>query len=239
MPDMHLLAQPALFRNEPRRRADWPRRLLHGVVFALSVAVALLSYRYLLDVGPVPPIIAANRFKTFWLILHVGFAATALLVGVLQFGGRLRRRWPDLHRRVGRVYAPACLIGAVSGFVLALGSSAGPIASVGFGGLALVWFHSTALGWQRARTKQFASHGRWMIRSWALTLAAVTLRIYMPLFEMAGLPDLPSYRAISFLCWVPNLLVAELLIRRQATTGTPSRSTSTSSSSMPQPRQAA
>jgi hypothetical protein len=45
------------------------------------------------------------------------------------------------------------------------------------------------------------------------TLAAVTLRIYIPLFDLAGLPEIPAYRAISFLCWVPNLVAAELIIR--------------------------
>jgi uncharacterized membrane protein (DUF2068 family) len=65
--------------------------------------------------------------------------------------------------------------------------------------------------------RQFASHRRWMIRSWALTLAAVTMRIYIPLFEVADLPEMPAYRAISFLCWVPNLLIAELMLLRERT----------------------
>lgn len=53
-----------------------------------------------------------------------------------------------------------------------------------------------------------------MIRSWALTLAAVTLRVYLPLVMALDLPFLPWYRAISFLAWVPNLIVAELWLRR-------------------------
>jgi hypothetical protein len=53
-----------------------------------------------------------------------------------------------------------------------------------------------------------------MIRSWALTLSGVTLRLYIPLFEAAGLPEMTAYRAISFLCWVPNLLISEVLLRR-------------------------
>jgi hypothetical protein len=218
MPEMHLFALSQL-RLQAMQVGAWTRHLTRGTVFILAVATALVSYRYLLEVGPVPPIIAANRFRTTWLIVHVGFASTALLTGVIQFSGKLRRSRPALHRRTGRIYASSCVIGAVSGFVLALGSSAGPIASVGFGSLAVVWLHATCLGWHRAMTGQFVSHRRWMIRSWALTLAAVTLRIYIPLFEVAGLPELPSYRAISFLCWIPNLLVAEFLLRRD--TGRP------------------
>ena len=53
-----------------------------------------------------------------------------------------------------------------------------------------------------------------MIRSFALTFAAVMLRIYLPLAQVAGIPFDVSYPVISFLCWVPNLLVAELLLQR-------------------------
>jgi hypothetical protein len=216
VPEMHLHASRQPARFDIRRLAAPSHFLLRGAVFLLAIAVAIVSYRYLFGVGPVPPIIAANRFRTGWLILHVGFASTALLGGAIQFNSKVRQRWPQLHRRAGRIYAASCLIGACTGLILAMGSSAGPIASVGFASLAIVWFYSTWLGWQRAVAGRFASHRRWMIRSWALTLAAVTLRIYLPLAEVADLPEMPAYQAISFLCWVPNLIVAELLLRRGA-----------------------
>ncbi len=72
----------------------------------------------------------------------------------------------------------------------------------------------TLLGWRAVLQGRFAVHRRWMIRSWALTLAAVTLRLYLPLVMVLDLPFLPWYRAISFLAWVPNLVVAELWLRR-------------------------
>jgi hypothetical protein len=62
--------------------------------------------------------------------------------------------------------------------------------------------------------RRLVEHRRWMIRSWALTLAAVTLRLYM---LAPGMSSLDAYRAISFLCWVPNLVVAELYLRRRQT----------------------
>ena len=53
-----------------------------------------------------------------------------------------------------------------------------------------------------------------MIRSFSLTLAAVTLRLYLPLADVLALPEVGSYQAISFLCWVPNLLCAERYLHR-------------------------
>lgn len=195
----------------------WPgrfRRVGRWMLFVPAVIVALMSYRYLFDLPPVPPSIAANRYRALWLVLHAGSAATALLTGGAQFARGVRTRWPAIHRVTGRVYVAGCLVGAGSGLVLAFGSSAGPVATAGFGSLALAWAASTALGWHHAREWRFADHRRWMIRSWALTLSAVTLRLYIVLAEIGDLPEVAAYQAISFLCWVPNLALAECLVRR-------------------------
>ena len=65
-----------------------------------------------------------------------------------------------------------------------------------------------------AKARRFADHERWMVRSFALTFAAVTLRLYIPAGQVLGLDFMAAYRAIAWLCWVPNLVVAELLIVR-------------------------
>ena len=80
--------------------------------------------------------------------------------------------------------------------------------------MAVLWLASTGLGWVAIRRGERTLHREWMMRSYALTLAAVTLRIYVPLTQIAGLPFEDAYRAIAWLCWVPNLLLAEWLIRR-------------------------
>jgi hypothetical protein len=190
-------------------RLSW--RIANATILVLAAVVALVSYRYLLEIPPIPGGIAANAFGKPWLVLHAGFASTALLFGALQFSPVPRQRSPSFHRVVGRLYVTSCLIGALPGFVLALGTSAGLIASIGFGLLATAWTAANVLGWQRARTGQYTSHRRWMIRSWALTLSAVTLRLLLPITEIADLPSDPAYQAISFL-WVPNLIVAELIL---------------------------
>ena len=56
------------------------------------------------------------------------------------------------------------------------------------------------------------AHRAWMLRSYALTLAAVTLRIYIPLSQVAGVEFEAAYQAISWFCWVPNLLIVEWIV---------------------------
>ncbi len=191
------------------------RKVFLGVSAVLAVGVALASYRYLAELGPPPPNVAGNRFVSPWLVVHAGGASTALLIGWLQFLTGLRARRPAVHRWTGRAYVIACLVGGLSGLMLAIGTTAGPVGGVGFGLLAVAWLLTTALGWRTAMERRFAEHRRWMIRSWALTLAAVTLRIYLPASMLLPWPMDTSYIAIAWLCWVPNLLITEWWLRRR------------------------
>ena len=56
-----------------------------------------------------------------------------------------------------------------------------------------------------------------MTRNFALTFAAVTLRLQMPLLAM-GFGEEMGYRIVAWSCWIPNLLVAEWLVRRAGST---------------------
>ena len=65
-----------------------------------------------------------------------------------------------------------------------------------------------------------------MIRNFALTYAAVTLRLWTGVLVAAQTPWIATaadadaaftnaYTAVPFLAWIPNLVVAELLVRRR------------------------
>jgi hypothetical protein len=65
-----------------------------------------------------------------------------------------------------------------------------------------------------------------MIRSFALTFAAVTLRLYLPVGALTtGIPV--AYPVIAWACWVPNFLLTELWLRRRATRPLPAASPAT------------
>jgi uncharacterized membrane protein YozB (DUF420 family) len=77
-----------------------------------------------------------------------------------------------------------------------------------------LWLAFTVLAFLSIRRRDQAAHRRWMLRSFALTLAAVTLRIYLPLSAAMGWSFDAAYPMIAWLCWVPNLVLAELYLRR-------------------------
>lgn len=177
----------------------------------LAVFVGLFSLRYLLPDGPLAaPNVMANSFAFPALPVHAGLGALALILGPFQFIRRADGRRARWHRISGAAYMACCLLSAPAGLLLALGSTSGPIATAGFGLLAVAWFWTTAMGLRAVLTGRHAEHGRWMVRSFALTFAAVTLRLYMPLTDALGVGGMDAYRAIAFACWVPNLVVAEL-----------------------------
>ncbi len=198
------------------RPLSWPARIGWMFLALLCLGIAAYSARYLLHPPRTPGEALGNPLGVPWLFIHIAGSVTALVLGSLQFLPALRRGASPPHRWIGRVYVMACLVGGGAGLILAAGSSAGPIASAGFGSLAVLWIAANLLGWRAAVQGRFAEHRRWMIRSWALTLAAVTLRLYLPLVMILDLPFVPWYRAISFLAWVPNLLAAELWLRRSS-----------------------
>ncbi|WP_202427577.1 DUF2306 domain-containing protein [Duganella margarita] len=181
----------------------------------ISTIIALVSLRYLPGKGPVPEVTALNRYFNPWIKVHAAGAALALLLGATQFLPAIRARWPGWHRVGGRLYVLGCLVGGVSGLVLAAGTSAGAIAGAGFGALGSAWLMTTGIAVYQIRKNRVTAHRQWMIRSFALTLAAVTLRLYLPLSGLLSLDFLAVYQVVAWLCWVPNILFAEWYLGRR------------------------
>lgn len=154
--------------------------------------------------------------RAIFAVLHFGVGGLVLAIGPFQFVPAIRSKWPVVHRWLGRVYVMGCIVSGIAGFILAANTNAGPIAQTGFSLLAVMWLMTTIMAFFRALQRKFNDHKRWMIRSYALTLAAVTLRIYLPV-TMAGfgMSFAVVYPVISFACWVPNALIAEWIVRKR------------------------
>lgn len=212
MIDPSLPSWPKPRTERPRPLSPLVRHVSWAFMAMLSSAVALVSYRYLAKAGPVPVTIAANAYVNPWLVIHATGAATALFVGPWQFLPVLRRRQTAAHRMCGQIYAAGCVTGGTAALVLATGVSAGPIAGTGFSLLGIAWIAATIFAVREILAQRVSSHRRWMIRSFALTLSAVTLRLYLPASFQLGLDPVLSYRVISWACWLPNMVLAELYL---------------------------
>lgn len=155
---------------------------------------------------------------------HIVAGGLALVAGPFQFWRGLRDRHRAVHRWMGRGYLAAIAIAGVAGLVIAPFSEAGLAGLVGFGTLAVLWLATAWRAYRAIRAGDVPSHRAWMMRNFALTYAAVTLRLWLGV--LLGVQALPggfdfesafanAYGVVPFLAWLPNLVVAEWLIRRR------------------------
>ncbi len=191
------------------KRTTW---LGWGAASLLCLYVAVQALMYLAPGFAGPEFIMANAGAHSWLQIHAGAAAAGLMIGAVQLLPILRRVGPAWHRWLGRTYMVCCLAIGVSGLVLAAGTTAGHVAQAGFAGLGVAVLICSAQAWRHAVGRRFDRHQTWVIRSYALIFAGVTLRLWLPLIFIAKLDFMPSYQLVAWLAWVPNLVVAELYL---------------------------
>lgn len=147
--------------------------------------------------------------------VHFFAGGLALAIGVWGFRRDILAHNKALHRSLGKCYVLLVLLGGTTGLTMAVFSMAGPITHFGFGALAVLWLLTTMLGWHRIhKQKNVLAHRRWMVRSYALTCAAISLRVQLGPLAMYFESFEPAYQIVSWSAWVPNLLIAEWWLRR-------------------------
>lgn len=150
------------------------------------------------------------------VVFHGVLGVGALVLGPLQFMPGLRQVWPSAHRTVGLLYLTAVLFGSLAGLRMALMAEGGPAARLGFVLLALGWLATGALAVRAARAGRYARHRDWMVRNYALTFSAVTLRLGLHGFQAAGVAWATLYPIMAYASWLPNLAVAEAILHWEA-----------------------
>ncbi len=194
-----------------------PRAAPRGwwLMAALAVAIAgyAISYQFRgIDAFGIE--LLASFYRRPWAIwAHMMFGAVALVSGALNFRHAIRRARPALHRRVGEAYVIAALGTGLAGGWLAVFAYGGLANRLGFGGLALATVVTTGAAWRYAVQRDLKRHRQWMLRSYAMILAAVTLRLQLPFLAGWLQGFAPAYAIVAWSCWVPNLAVAEWLAR--------------------------
>lgn len=147
---------------------------------------------------------------------HVYTSLCVLPAGFIQFNAGIQKQHKRLHRYSGWIYVVfVILLVAPSGFIMGLYANGGFFSQLSFCLLSVLWFYSTVQAVFAIRRKNYVDHRKWMIRSFALTLSAITLRawkyIIVYLFHP---PPMDTYRMVAWLSWVVNLLIAEIIITK-------------------------
>jgi hypothetical protein len=188
------------------------------VLLMLAVPLAMNALSYLnLDTHYGFLRLKQRAIETGWYLpayyAHVLAAGIILLIGIFQIHPTWGLRWRKLHRTLGKLYVGGILfLSAPGGLIMSLFIDRGPWVQVSFLLQCSLWF-------VYVRAYHFIRQGTYrrtvrMLRSYALTLAAITLRIYVFLTSWSfDLSQPTAYAAVAWLSWVPNLLICEWYLR--------------------------
>lgn len=150
---------------------------------------------------------------------HVFTAIFALFAGFTQFSAQVRHKYARVHRLIGRLYTydiliinfPAAMLMAVYANGLLPGKTA-------FAVLDCLWFWFTLQAVIEVKKGNIKVHKQFMMRSYALTLSAITLRSWKIIISaFVHIDPLHLYMIDAWMGFVPNLLFVEWLIRAKRT----------------------
>ncbi|MEO6610790.1 MAG: DUF2306 domain-containing protein [Chitinophagaceae bacterium] len=184
----------------------------------LMASITMTYIPYNTDVGFLrikQQYISIDHWRTAFFI-HVYASMWVLFAGFTQFSKQLLKKRPRLHRLLGYIYVTdVLLITGPAGLVMGFYANGGIFSRIAFVALAVLWIFFTVTALVKARQKNFRAHRKFMIRSYALTLSALTLRAWKyAITNSVELPPMDVYRVVAWLGWVGNLLFAEWLIWR-------------------------
>lgn len=147
--------------------------------------------------------------------LHVITSCFCLLAGFTQFSNHVLKQCPGIHRTMGWMYIIIVLgFSAPSGLIMGIYANGGIFSQTAFVLLSILWIVFTFKAYSAVRNRDFEGHQKFMIRSYALTLSALTLRAWKYVIVLAFRPHpMDAYMLVAWLGWVPNLLLAEWYIR--------------------------
>ena len=197
--------------------------ILYGLLIYFIYLLGLITIQYI----PIRYDVAFLNIKheeiklTYYKLAFFSHVYTSIFVislGLTQFSKTIRSRFSFIHKLSGKIYILLILlIACPSGLVMAYHANGGLIPQISFSILSILWFTFTLKAYTAIKKGNFQKHKNFMIRSYALTLSAISLRLFKyGIVSTFELPPMDTYKIVSVLGWVMNLAIAEMIIRRTA-----------------------
>lgn len=201
------MATPATTR--PRSRAFQSKYIIFLAFAAMIVIVWITRDRFLLA----PNSFLRQRYAPIapLMFLHGIPGVLALFLGIFQFSNRLRARFLQVHRVMGRIYVGCVAIAAPAAVVVAIKL---PIPTLAAASMiqALGWILTTGTALYCIRTGRISQHREWMMRSYPFAAVFVFVRaiIVIPAVARAGAMGLVGtvWTSIAVACFLPSFMIA-------------------------------
>lgn len=158
-----------------------------------------------------------NAFGPF-LVSHVVFGMTALFMGPFQFFPSIRKKKPQTHRLLGRIYLISILIAGLGAIVMALGKGIiiqqRYVFGTGMIGFALAWFTTSGFALMAIKKRDFRQHQEWMVKSYVVTCGFTVFRLFSIVLARVFLLDFILVSAImAWACWLVPLAITEMILK--------------------------
>lgn len=213
LPNIHTL------QEKKRKTAEW---LIPAGLLLLSAIPVIAGAFRITELSSGAEITSANaRFfaSPIPVVLHIISVTLYSILGAFQFAPSFRHRKPGWHRMAGRFLIPSGLVAALSGLWMTQFYPWPEYDGVWLYGLRLLFgsamLMSLVLGFAAARRWDFARHGAWMIRAYAIGMGAGTqVFTHLPWLLFPSIQGELARTLMMVAGWVINLAVAEWIIRK-------------------------
>jgi hypothetical protein len=188
--------------------------LLLFIFLMLRLSIPYFTLKYDVDFLLTKQKIIHIKFWRYAFYVHVFLSSITLIAGLFQFSNYILRKHKKFHRTMGYVYViTVCGFAGPSGLIMSFYANGTIWAKTSFVILSILWITFTSIALLKAKHLKFEVHKKWMIRSFALTLSAITLRLLaFALPNFIHLNAFDEYTLIAWLSWTVNLVIAESLI---------------------------
>ena len=146
-------------------------------------------------------------------LIHITAGMVALLSGPFQFSARLRRRSLRFHRYLGRTYLIAVLFGGLASIRMMIHSLGGWSWQFAMSGLVLAWLTISAMAYYTIRLRLIDLHKEWMVRSYVVTFAFVTYRIFFEIRPFLHVDHALWAASTAWASWSVPLLITEVILQ--------------------------
>jgi uncharacterized membrane protein len=198
-------------------RSLWllPKYLVFAAIGLMLAYVIAHDESFLVD--PKDPVWQHYEPFKWWLLPHGIAGACALLLGPMQFSDRLRNRFVQLHRVVGRVYVAGVFVAAPLGFYIQCFEErmGDPRSfSIAAAADAALWMITTGIAMIFIFKGKVQEHRQWMTRSFAVALVFLEGRVIGGLTGWDNF-DIHATETIVWACLAFSILSADLVLQWQ------------------------
>jgi hypothetical protein len=168
-----------------------------------------------------------NPIATIAIGVHFLAGGIILALGPVQLFAKIRQRAPRFHHYSGRIYLTTTFLAGAGGlvFIVFEGTLGGPAMNLGFGLYGSLMIIASYKTYQHARARRIAQHRAWGMRLFSLAIGSWLYRMeygfwFLTFGELGHSEsfDGPFDIAMTFLFYLPNLLVVEALLRSRRLT---------------------